>query len=79
MDTYYLDNAVYLLDEFLSEATAPRITYSVQYGRRKPHCWIGESPTRPGEELTNAEFVRIAADHMHSNAPSGADLEWFRP
>jgi len=78
MDTYYLDDAVYLLDEFLGSATSPKVSYSVQYGRRKPHCWVGESPNRPGETMTNMEFVRVAADYMRQNAPAGSDLSWFR-
>jgi hypothetical protein len=78
MDTYYLDNAVYLMDDFLGSATSPRISYEVQYGRRKPHCWSGESPYRPGEDMTNEEFVRIAADYIKEHAPAGADLGWYR-
>ena len=49
-----------------------------EYGRREPHCWIGYSPTGSGEEMTNAEFVRIAARHMADHAPAGADLRWWR-
>lgn len=77
MDSYYLDNAVYLLDEFLREKAQPKIDVEIQYGRRKPHCWTGYSPERPGEDITTAEFVRIAADHMARNAPPGADLAWY--
>jgi len=77
MDSYYLDNAVYLLDEFLNNEAQPRIETKIQYGRRKPHCWTGYSPNIAGEDMTTKEFVRIAADHMASNAPVGADLRWF--
>ncbi len=66
MDSYYLDNAVYLLDEFLSQATGPGIDARFEYGRRKPHCWIGYSPTGSGEDLTWREFVEEAAGHMYS-------------
>ena len=79
MDTYYLDNAVYLMDEFLNTATGPRIEVSVQYGRRKPHCWGGYSPNNPGEDMTTVEFVQIVADHFGRNAPTGADLGWMKP
>lgn len=78
MDSYYLDNAVYLLDEFLTEEAQPQIDVEIQYGRRKPHCWTGYSPENPGEDMTTVEFVRIAADHVASNAPAGADLAWVR-
>lgn len=78
MDSYYLDNAVYLLDEFLNKEAQPRIDTEIQYGRRKPHCWTGYSPTGSGEDMTTAEFVRIAADHMARNAPASADKKWYR-
>ncbi len=64
MDTYYLDNAVYLLEDFLESVNNPRAEASFEYGRRKPHCWIGESPTRPGEDITYIEFVQVVADYL---------------
>lgn len=73
MDSYYLDNAVYLLDEFLGSAQ-PRIDYSVEYGRRKPHCWTGYSPTGSGEDLSTIEFVQQVAEHFRKNAPGGVVL-----
>jgi len=79
MDSYYLDNAVYLLEDFLDSATAPRVESEVQYGRRKPHCWTGESPTRAGEDLSTIEFVQIVAEHFRDHAPAGADLGWLVP
>ena len=78
MDSYYLDNAVYLVDEFLNKEAQPRIKTEIQYGRRKPHCWTGYSPSGSGEDMTTAEFVRIAADHMARNAPGNADKRWYR-
>ena len=78
MDSYYLDNPVYLLDEFLNKEAQPKIETEIQYGRRKPHCWTGYSPNNPGEDMSTKEFVRIAADHMASNAPANADMRWFR-
>lgn len=78
MDSYYLDNAVYLLDEFLTSEAQPRIDAEIQYGRRKPHCWAGYSPSGSGEDMTTVEFVRIAADHMAANAPRGAEMRWYR-
>ena len=72
MDTYYLDNAVYLLEEFLESASNPRADASVEYGRRKPHCWIGESPNRPGEDISYIEFVQEVAEHLQARAPRGA-------
>ena len=77
MDTYYLDNAVYVFEEFLETVENPRADASVEYGRRKPHCWIGESPDRPGEDITYSEFIGVAADHIKRNAPAGSSLFGF--
>ena len=68
MDTYYLDNAVYLMEDLLTTATNPRSDASIEYGRRKPHCWIGESPTRPGEDINYIEFVNVVGDHLQASA-----------
>jgi hypothetical protein len=78
MDTYYLDQAVYLLEEFLASADPPAEA-EFQYGRRKPHCWTGYSPVRPGEDMNNQEFIRIIADYMARTAPAGTETSrWYR-
>lgn len=64
MDSYYLNNAVELMEEALSGLSNPDPAASFEYGRRKPHCWIGSSPWRPGEDLTNAEFVRVVEAYL---------------
>lgn len=38
-DSYYLNNGVYLLDDFLSKAS-PAYEGNITYGRREGHCWI---------------------------------------
>ena len=79
MDTYYLEEAVYLLQEFLDTTRHPPAGATFEYGRRKPHCWIGESPNRPGEVLSYVEFIQVVADHMIETAPTGADTRswWY--
>jgi hypothetical protein len=78
MDTYYLEQAVYLLEEFL-QSVDPPAEAEFQYGRKKPHCWTGYSPVRPGEDMNNQEFLRIIADHIAKNAPEGTDISgWYR-
>lgn len=69
MDTYYLDNAVYLMEDFLNNTSSPKADAVVEYGRRKPHCWIGESPVRKGEDINYKEFVDLVADHFEQNKP----------
>ena len=77
MDTYYLDNAVYVFEEFLNTIENPRSDAQVEYGRRKPHCWIGESPVRPGEDITYVEFLDVVAEHIKQNAPAVSGLKGF--
>ena len=66
-----------LLQDFLDAVDNPRAGASFEYGRRKPHCWIGYSPTRPGEDITNIEFIEVAAAYLRENAPEGADMRWL--
>ena len=74
MDTYYLDNAVYLLQDFLDDVDNPRAEASFEYGRRKPHCWIGASPTNPDEDISYIEFVEVVATYLRDNAPVDAAM-----
>lgn len=69
MDTYYLEQAVYLLEDFVKTADPPAAA-TFEYGRGEPHCWTGHSRERPGEEMSNAEFVRLAADYMEAQRPA---------
>lgn len=78
MDSYYLNDAVYLLQEFLDSTTDPPAEATFEYGWRRPHCFIGYSPTRPGEDLSYTEFVDMAAEHMWNAAPPDADRGWWR-
>jgi enterochelin esterase-like enzyme len=39
MDSYYLNDAVEKLNEFLSKADDPKFTGEVMFQRRAPHCW----------------------------------------
>jgi hypothetical protein len=64
MDSYYLNNAVELMEQALEGLSDPAPDATIEYGRRKPHCWIGTSPWRPGEDLTNAEFVQVVANYL---------------
>ncbi len=64
MDSYYLNNAVERMEEALKGLGDPAPAATFEYGRKKPHCWIGASPWRPGEDLTNAEFVRVVDGYL---------------
>src|SRR5581483_1458751 len=66
MDTFYLNLAVYRLDEFLSRAR-PAADAEFVYGRpMKPHGW---------QPWTNAELIRIMARHIERHRPRAARRE----
>ena len=73
MDNYYLNEAVYLVQEFLDSATDPPSDATFQYGFRGRHSWIGHSPVEPERQITYAEFISVIADYITRNAPAGAD------
>ncbi len=77
MDTYYLEEAVFLLQDFLDRVDNPPAEASFEYGWRKPHCWIGYSPSGSGDDLTNSEFVQVVAEYLADGAPSDADRAWL--
>jgi len=64
MDSYYLNNAVEIMETAMGTLQDPPPQASFQYGRKKPHCWIGYSPWRPGEDLNSMEFVRLVEHHL---------------
>ncbi|HYL22233.1 MAG TPA: alpha/beta hydrolase-fold protein [Gemmatimonadales bacterium] len=60
MDTFYLNLAVYRLEEFLTRATPPAQA-EFGYGRpMKPHGW---------QPWTNGELMRIMARHIERHRP----------
>jgi len=63
MDSYYLNNATELMEQALANLTDPAPQASFEYGRRKRHCWIGYSPWRRGEDLSEAEFIRVLDEY----------------
>ncbi len=80
MDNYYLNNAVYLMEEFLESTKNPYYDGEVDYGDRAEHCWNGDH-TQP-----NA-ISRLRYHQMHipkimvriqKSAPPGADLTSWR-
>ncbi|HEX7023695.1 MAG TPA: hypothetical protein VF187_02660 [Gemmatimonadales bacterium] len=79
MDNYYLNNAVYLVEDFLRQATDPPADAEVDYGDRAEHCWNGDH-TRPNalSRLRYAQmFIPRIMDQIRRNHPAGADtLSW---
>jgi hypothetical protein len=79
MDNYYLNNAVYLAEEFLESTTAPYYAGEVDYGDRAEHCWNGDH-TRPNalSRLRYQMFVPRIPDQVRKRHPAGADTVSWR-
>jgi len=80
MDNYYLNNAVYLAEEFLRSTKNPYFAGEIAYGDRAEHCWNGDK-TRPNAYSRlryHQMFVPKAVERMLKTAPAGADLRSWR-
>lgn len=80
MDTYYLNDAVYLLEAFLKGTTAPPADATVVYGDRREHCFNGDMsvPNAVASRRYNTMYVPRMLQRMQATAPSGADLTSWR-
>ncbi|HEU5184928.1 MAG TPA: hypothetical protein VFU01_10195 [Gemmatimonadaceae bacterium] len=79
MDNYYLNNAVYLVEDFLRSANPPADAV-VDYGDRDEHCWNGDH-TRANaySRLRYPQMVMPwAVERMLMTAPPGADTRSWR-
>jgi hypothetical protein len=78
MDTWYLNNAVHLMQSFVDSPKNPFRIAEFEYSAGKPHCYMG------GGDISNLEshgtlYQRIMpeiARHMTATAPQGADTSW---
>ena len=70
-DTFYLDRAVHLLEDFLDTATSPYFRGTFDYGARQPHCYTGNYDHAVG---LNQHYLPEMVKHMEQTAPQGADL-----
>lgn len=80
MDNYYLNNAVYLMEEFLESTTDPYYDGEVDYGDRAEHCWNGdqENPNYISRLRYNSMYVPKIIKRIMKTAPDGADLTSWR-
>jgi hypothetical protein len=70
MDNFYLNLAVYDLQEFLDRILEPRAQATFNFGRpEKGHGW---------QHATRAEIVREMAAQVTRNAPRGADTKTWK-
>ena len=80
MDSYYLNNAVYLMEDFLKQTTDPPYGGEVKYGDRFEHCWNGD-PDQPNA-ISRLRYHQMHApkilERILKSAPAGADLTSWR-
>jgi hypothetical protein len=80
MDNYYLNNAVYLMEDFLKKAVNPPADAEVAYGDRAEHCWNG-APTQPNAISRlryNTMYLPKILKRIEEAHPPGADLKSWR-
>jgi hypothetical protein len=83
-DTYFLNNAVYLMEDFLKQTGTPGhgVPYEgeVAYGPRAEHCWNGD-PDKPNWYTRlhyDQMYVPKILERIRATAPPGADLTSWR-
>jgi len=78
-DNYYLNNAVYLAEDFL-RTSDPYYAGEIDYGARAEHCWNGDH-TQPNH-ISRLRYDQMYAprivERIEKSAPPGADLKSWR-
>ena len=76
MDNYYLNNAVYMTEQFLESTTDPYYGGEVDYGDRAEHCWNGDHEN--GNHISrlryNTMYLPKILKRIEATAPENADL-----
>jgi pimeloyl-ACP methyl ester carboxylesterase len=77
MDNYYLNNAVYLMEDFLNTTN---FGGELTYGDGDEHCWNGdpELPNAVSRLRYNSMYVDKILQRIKVTAPAGADLSSWR-
>jgi hypothetical protein len=80
MDNYYLNNAVYLMEETLKKLKDPPPDATVAYGDRFEHCWNGDPnlPNAISRLRYNTMYLPRILERIEKNHPPGADLKSWR-
>jgi hypothetical protein len=81
-DTYFLNNAVYLMEDFLKKTgtSGHGVPYEgeVKYGPRAEHCWNGDPvlPNAYSRLHYNTMYLPQIMERIAKTAPAGADMSW---
>lgn len=77
-DTFFLNNAVHLLDNQLKLTRNPKSDAEFQYGPGQPHCYTG-GPAEYTMQQNGANWPQrllpLMTEHMKQTAPAGADIK----
>ncbi len=78
-DTYFLNDAVYCLEDFL-KTTNPPYDGEIKYGDRAEHCWNGDPslPNYLSRLHYHTMYLAKILERMEKTAPPGADLTSWR-
>ena len=76
MDTYFLEPATELLEEFLESTTDPYYDGSFTWGEGQPHCFSGFAEF-PGQ-TSYERVLPLMQERILSTAPAGADVTSWR-
>jgi hypothetical protein len=79
-DTYFLNDAVYRMEDFLKSTKDPAYGGEVAYGPRAEHCWNGD-PTLPNAYSRlhyETQYLPKILEQIEKTAPKGADLTSWR-
>ena len=80
MDNYYLNNAVYLMEDFLKKTNSPFYKGEVEYGDRAEHCWNGdhENPNYISRLRYNTLYLPKILKRIQESASKNADVKSWR-
>ena len=79
-DTYFLNDAVYRMQDFLDTTKSPAYGGEVTYGPRAEHCWNGDPnlPNAYSRLHYNTQYLPKILEQIQKTAPAGADLKSWR-
>ena len=79
-DTYFLNDAVYRMQDFLDSTKNPPYGGEVTYGPRAEHCWNGDPnlPNAYSRLHYNTQYLPKILEQIKKTAPAGADLTSWR-
>ncbi len=79
-DSYFLNDAVYRMQEALESFRDPAYGGEVTYGARDEHCWNGDphTPNAYSRLRYNTMYLPQIVERIEKTAPAGADLASWR-